>query len=64
VELLVLVVVELVLEDVEVEELVLVDVEVEVELDVLVQVKSLFPKRKSDILFEFLNYSSHTSSTT
>lgn len=41
-----------------------VEVDVEVELEVLVQVKSLFPNKKSDILFEFLNYDPHTSSTT
>ena len=51
-----------------VEELVLVlvevDVEVDVELEVDVQVKSLFPNKNSDILFEFLNYDPHTSITT
>lgn len=57
-----------VLEEVEVEDdvdvLVLVDVDVEVELDVLVQVKLVSPNKKSDILFEFLNYDPHTSSPT
>jgi hypothetical protein len=43
---------------------VLVEEEVDVELDVLVQVKLVSPNKKSDILFEFLNYHPHTSSAT